>query len=168
MAFTEWARGVWREFGRREGVLAGIRKMHERVVRERAGREGLLAFKTGVGGLMELEFHVQALQMLHEVPEPNTLRALDALAAAGIIAAEDAAARGEDWLFLRRCEAAIRRMDNTGVSTLPADARGQGQVAVRLGFADRETFLGRYQAMRDRIHHWCASLPSGTRYPSGP
>jgi glutamate-ammonia-ligase adenylyltransferase len=155
-AFMAWAREVWIEWGRREDLLPGIRRMHERVVRERGG--GLLAFKTGVGGLMELEFHTQALQMRHGVWEPNMVRALDALAAAGVIGGEAAAKRGEDDLFLRRCEAVIRRVDNSSLSTLPADAEAQRQVAIRMGFAGREGFLSRYQGARESIHGWCSSL----------
>ena len=157
-AFLEWARECWAGFGRRTDLLAGIRKMHERVVRERAGREGALAFKTGVGGLMELEFHTQALQMRHAIWEPNTVRALAALAGAGVIAAQAAAGRERDYLFLRRCEAVIRRVDNSSVSTLPASAGGQGQVAIRMGFAGLEEFLARYEGAREGIHEWCTGI----------
>jgi glutamine synthetase adenylyltransferase len=132
--------------------------MHQRVVRERAGREDLLAFKTGVGGLMELEFHIQALQMRHAIWEPNTLRALAALAAARIISARAATDMEEHYLFLRRCEAVVRRVDNSSISMLPADPVAQRHVAIRMGFATSESFLTRYQAARDAIHLWCSSL----------
>jgi glutamate-ammonia-ligase adenylyltransferase len=133
--------------------------MHERVVRERAGRtEGPLAFKTGVGGLMELEFHIQALQMRHAVWEPNTLRALDSLAQARVISAGAASERAEDYLFLRRCEAVIRRADNSSLSTLPPGPAEQRQLAIRMGFPSREDFLSRYQAARDAIHAWCSRI----------
>ena len=157
-AFSAWARDTWAAFARREDVLAGIRRMHDRVVRERAGRDGSLAFKTGVGGLMELEFHTQALQMRHALWEPNTVRALVALADARVISRESATAMGAEYLFLRRCEAVIRRADNSSLSTLPPDPTGQRQVAIRMGFAGREDFLSRYQAARDAIHRWCSRL----------
>jgi glutamate-ammonia-ligase adenylyltransferase len=157
-AFATWARETWAAFGRREDILTRIRQMHERVVRERAGREGLPAFKTGVGGLMELEFHIQALQMRHALWEPNTLRALSALAAAGIIPAGGATARAEDWLFLRRCEAVVRRMENSSAATLPAGLQDQRHLALRMGFPSNEAFLGRYQGTREAIHSWCSAL----------
>jgi [glutamine synthetase] adenylyltransferase / [glutamine synthetase]-adenylyl-L-tyrosine phosphorylase len=157
-AFSSWARECWAAFGKRDDVLAGIREMHERVVRERAGRDGLLAFKTGVGGLMELEFHVQALQMRHGVWEQNTVRALSALADGGVIEPEAAAERGADYQFLRRCEAVIRRVDNSSVSTLPAMDAAQRQIAIRMGYTDRETFLTRYQGAREAIHAWCLRI----------
>jgi len=155
-AFSSWARDAWAACARRQDVLAGIRQMHERVVRERAEGEGLLAFKTGVGGLMELEFHTQALQMRHALWEPNTLRALAALAQARFISS--ATEMGEHYLFLRRCEAVIRRVDNSSVSTLPSDSAGQRQLAIRMGFAAREEFLDRYRAARAAIHDWCSRL----------
>jgi glutamate-ammonia-ligase adenylyltransferase len=156
-AFMAWAREAWADFARREDVLPGIRRMHERVVRERGGA-GALAFKTGVGGLMELEFHTQALQMRHGIWEPNTVRALASLAAAGVIGCDAAGARRDDYLFLRRCEAVIRRVDDSGLSILPAEPEGQRQVAIRMGFAGRGEFLGRYHGAREDIHGWCSSL----------
>jgi glutamate-ammonia-ligase adenylyltransferase len=157
-AFMSWAREAWAGFARREDVLPGIRQMHQRVVRERAGRTGLLAFKTGVGGLMELDFHIQALQMRHAVWESNTVRALAALAEAGVIASGAAADRAGDYLFLRRCEAVIRRVDNSSVSILPSEPAGQRQVAIRMGFSSREDFLGSYEAAREAIHTWCSGI----------
>ena len=157
-AFATWARETWAEFGRRDDVLGRIRQMHHRVVRERSGREALLAFKTGVGGLMELEFHIQALQMRHALWEPNTLRALSALAGARIIPAGDATDRAGDWLFLRKCEAAVRRMDNSGAATLPSDLPEQRHLALRMGFPSSEAFLSRCQAAREAIHAWCSAL----------
>jgi glutamate-ammonia-ligase adenylyltransferase len=132
--------------------------MHGRVLRERAGEEALLAFKTGAGGLMELEFHTQALQMRHAVWEPNTLAALAALAAEGVLSPAAATDRAADYLFLRRCEAVIRRVDNSSLSTLPPDPAGQRQVAIRMGFARREEFLAHYRAAREAIHGWCSQI----------
>jgi glutamate-ammonia-ligase adenylyltransferase len=156
--FGGWVVQKWGEIGRRVDMLREIRAMHQRVVRERAGRDGLLAFKTGVGGVMELEFHVQALQMRHGVWEQNTLRALEALAAGGVVSERDAEERSEDWIFLRRCEAVIRRVDNSSVSFLPGDEEGQRQVAKRMGFCNRENFLGRYGEVREGIHDWCMGI----------
>ncbi len=157
-AFATWARETWAAFARRGDVLPGIRLMHERVVRERAGRDGLLAFKTGVGGLMEIEFHLQALQMRHALWQPNTLRALAALAEARVIDPHAATQRGEDYLFLRRCEAVVRRVDNSSLSTLPPDPAGQRHAAIRMGFASPEAFLSRYRTAREAIHAWCSRI----------
>ena len=154
--FAAWARAAWGEFARREDALPGIRRMHERVERERAGANPLVAFKTGRGGLMELEFHTQALQMRHGIWETNTVRAIEALAGAGII--EGASEVAGEYLFLRRCEAAIRRMDNASVSVLPDEPAEQRRVGIRLGFDTRDAFLTRYRAARAAIHAWCAGI----------
>ena len=159
--FLAWGQEIWAEFGRREDVLAGIRRMHERVVRERTGKDGLLEFKTGVGGVMELEFHVQGLQMRHGIWEPNTVCALGALSEEGVTFGGEKAEICGEYLFLRRCEAVIRRGDNSSVSTLPADPEGQRQVAIRMGFANRGEFLERYGAAREAIHGWCTQFREG-------
>ena len=157
-AFSSWARETWTRFGQREDLLPGIRRMHARVVRERGGPDDLAAFKTGAGGLMELEFHIQALQMRHAIWEPNTCAAIAALAGAGVIARDDAAARRDDYLFLRRCEAVIRRADNSSISFLPPDLDSRRKVAIRLGFPGREAFLDHYRAVRAGLHAWCSDL----------
>jgi [glutamine synthetase] adenylyltransferase / [glutamine synthetase]-adenylyl-L-tyrosine phosphorylase len=157
-AFAEWARAAWSDFAKRADPLPAIREMHARVVRERSGSDPLLAFKTGIGGLMELEFHAQALQMRHTIWEPNTIHALIALAAAGVITGDDANARSADYLFLRRCEAIIRREDNSAISSLPASPIAQHHLAIRAGFASRETFLDHYRATRDAVHAWCSRI----------
>src|SRR5439155_2206704 len=81
--FAAWSRETWRRFGRRRDLFGQIRAMHARIVRERGGGDDLLEFKTGIGGLMELEFLTQALQMRHDVWETNTIRALAGLGKKG-------------------------------------------------------------------------------------
>ncbi len=156
--FAAWALEAWAEFARREDVLAGIRAMHARVVRERAGADDLLVFKPGRGGLMELEFHIQALQMRHAIWQPNTLRALDAIATAGLLDPSTATGLAAHYRFLRKCEAAIRRMDNSSISLLPADRARQRHLALRLGFPDRDHFLAACQSARVAIHAACAAI----------
>jgi glutamate-ammonia-ligase adenylyltransferase len=156
--FATLARESWREFSQRVDPMPAIREMHARVVRERAGPNPLLAFKTGIGGLMEFEFHIQGMQMRHGVWEPNTIRALDALAAAGEVTAGTVTRNREDYLFLRKCEAVIRRADNSSISSLPPEDMAQRQLGIRLGFDDRESFIARYREARESIRAWCAGL----------
>ncbi len=159
--FSEAAQRIWRRFGAREDLFAEIAAMHARIVRERAGGDDFLDFKTGAGGLMQVEFFTQAHQMRAGVWEPNTFDALTALAAAEVIPRETAALLMEHCLFLRRIESVLRRDEDTGVSKLPPDEAGQRAVALRCGFAAREDFLEAYRATRAGVRQSAAVTETG-------
>ena len=55
------------------------------------------------------------------------------------------------YLFLRRIESALRRMENSAVSKLPADEREQHFLAKRLGFASGAEFLAAYRRTTRRV-----------------
>ncbi|MBI5015808.1 MAG: bifunctional [glutamate--ammonia ligase]-adenylyl-L-tyrosine phosphorylase/[glutamate--ammonia-ligase] adenylyltransferase [Deltaproteobacteria bacterium] len=117
-----------------------IARMRERIVRE-VGREagGRVDVKAGPGGLVDVEFAVQALQLLHgwrgeALRSPNTLEALCALTAEGCLADEKAAALKEGYAFLRRVEAKLRILLDRPTDTLPAEALRLAELARGLGF----------------------------------
>ena len=117
-----------------------IARMRERIVRE-VGREagGRVDVKAGPGGLVDVEFAVQALQLLHgwrgeALRSPNTLEALCALTAEGCLADEKAAALKEGYAFLRRVEAKLRILLDRPTDTLPAEAPRLAELAWGLGF----------------------------------
>ena len=153
--FLAIARSAWSRVGRKSDLEAEIKAMHERIVQERAGGNDFTAFKTGRGGLMELEFYTQALQMRHELWENNTLNALRSLSAAGALPSENAARASASYEFLRRLEAVLRRVDDKPVSLLPHDSATQRQVARRCGEPDLEAFLARYREARETIREIC-------------
>ncbi|HZX40928.1 MAG TPA: bifunctional [glutamate--ammonia ligase]-adenylyl-L-tyrosine phosphorylase/[glutamate--ammonia-ligase] adenylyltransferase, partial [Myxococcaceae bacterium] len=93
-----------------EGAAEEIHRLRMRMEREVAGESvERLNPKTGQGGLVDVEFATQYLQLLHgtslpEVRQPGTLEALAALAARGRLRREDATELREGYLFLRRVE----------------------------------------------------------------
>ena len=128
-----------------------IRQMRRRIETERGDQQHVeWEFKTGPGGLIDVEFLVQTLQLRHGATHPqlrtaHTLAALNRLAALGLVDEDDAAQLRRHYLFLRRIETALRCVENTGVSHLPADEHEQTLLAKRLGFPDVGTFLGVYR-----------------------
>ncbi len=95
------------------GEIVHLRaRMENELAREREGRWNL---KTGRGGLVDIEFAVQYLQLLHgkgqsSLRTPNTLEALHALAEASRIGAPEARLLEEAYLFYRLLETRIRRV----------------------------------------------------------
>lgn len=96
----------------REIDLAAIRAMRERQVRQLV-RAGTFHAKLSPGGLVDLEYLTQALQLLHghksvAVRTPNTYEALSALAAIHVIAADDLPRAQAAYIFFRRLIDALR------------------------------------------------------------
>ncbi len=99
---------VW-SVGERPGFVEDVQAMRRRVERtlqsDRADRE----VKLGPGGLRDIEFAVQLLQLVHgrtdhQVRSANTLEALDQLAAGGYVGREDARHLAEAYRWLRTVE----------------------------------------------------------------
>ncbi len=99
-----------------------IRRMRRRM--EETASEGNL--KLGPGGIVDVEFLVQMLQLKHggrnlEVRTPNTLAALDALHRARCLDAADYCFFRESYHYLRTLEARLRLMNITSRNKLPED-----------------------------------------------
>jgi glutamate-ammonia-ligase adenylyltransferase len=111
-----------------------VRRIKARVERERIppGEDPQFHLKLGKGGLTDVEFTVQLLQLLHgaahpDVREPSTRKALDRLAGAGLLDADDARILGEAYEL---CERA--RNARYLVTARPGDALPTGRDAVRI------------------------------------
>lgn len=130
---------------------AAIRRMRERIETQRGDqRQVAWEFKTGPGGLMDVEFLVQALQLRHGHAHPSlrtsqTLAALNRLTALGLVEEDDSFQLRRHYLFLRRIESVLRRAENASTSRLPAGEREQALLARRLGLDGRASLLKAYE-----------------------
>ncbi|NLC57020.1 MAG: bifunctional [glutamine synthetase] adenylyltransferase/[glutamine synthetase]-adenylyl-L-tyrosine phosphorylase [Armatimonadetes bacterium] len=93
--------------------------------------------KDGYGGIRDVEFTVQLLQLLFGARCPalqtgNTLEALAALETAGLIAPEEQRAIGEAYQFLRTVEHRLQILDERAVRCLPRDPLAVERLARRL------------------------------------
>lgn len=129
-------------------------RLEEELGHERAGRYDI---KLGAGGLVDVEFAVQAQQMLHgavhDVRRTGTLEAIDALESCGAVAGEDAAQLRESYAFLRKLEQRLHVVHNTSIHLLEASAPGLVPLARRLGFTSgpgrsaADLLMDRYRAV---------------------
>jgi glutamate-ammonia-ligase adenylyltransferase len=99
-----------------------IRQMRHRLEETAAGGN----LKRGPGGIVDIEFLVQMLQLKHgrrnvRVRSPNTLVALVALARAGALPQADAEFLAQSYRFLRTVEGRLRLMNSTARDRLPED-----------------------------------------------
>ncbi|MEU9349488.1 bifunctional [glutamine synthetase] adenylyltransferase/[glutamine synthetase]-adenylyl-L-tyrosine phosphorylase [Streptomyces griseoloalbus] len=103
---------VW-QAAERENFVADVQKMRRRVVENIPAAEIDRQLKLGPGGLRDVEFAVQLLQLVHgradaSLRSGTTLDALKALAAGGYVGRADAAQLDEAYRFLRSMEHRIQ------------------------------------------------------------
>lgn len=124
----------------RQDFVADVRSMRRKVEQhvpsDRADRE----LKLGRGGLRDVEFAVQLLQMVHgrndeSVRSPSTLRALAALGDQGYVARSDASAMADSYAFLRTIEhrLQLRRLRRTHLFPATDDSRSLHILARAVG-----------------------------------
>jgi glutamate-ammonia-ligase adenylyltransferase len=106
--------------------------------------------KLGRGGLVDVEFLVQALQLVHGAAHPDVRRtstaaALAGLARVGALPAATAAALAADHRFLRRVSTALRLLGARPPDTLELAGPMPARVATALGLDSREAFLTTYR-----------------------
>ena len=116
-----------------------------RAMKERSeaitGRKGLSEreLKRGRGGIRDVEFAVQLLQLVHGRHDPSvrsatTLDALAALAEGGYVDARDATRLDDAYRFLRTVEHRLQLYDEQQTHTLPADEVARTRLARVLGY----------------------------------
>ena len=124
-----------------EDDVVEIRRIKARVDRERLpkGADPQLHLKLGRGGLADIEWTVQLLQMRHaaDVPglrTPHTLAALDAAREAGLVAGPDAQVLTEGWRTVSRVRNAVTLARGKPSDQMPSDVRERAAVAAILGY----------------------------------
>ena len=130
---------------------AGIRAVSRRRLKK-------TDLKSGLGGIRDVEFLVQGLQLLHlprtpELLTPNTLEALERLERSSILQPETAGQLASDYLFLRRVEHFLQLFEDRQVHALPPSPEAIHALAKRvIGLqADGDTFLDTLNACRERV-----------------
>jgi len=158
-----------RVWGRRADAdaLAELRSMKFRAEQEME-RRGIAEreIKRGRGGIRDIEFAVQLLQLVHGPADPAlriraTLPALHELSAAGYIGAGDGAQLALAYRFLRIVEHRLQLVEEAQVHTVPADDPARSRLARVVGLTDSsdgtalqrfDELLSRHQATVRAIH----------------
>ncbi len=127
-------------------ALDGLREMKALIAAEVQRRELAEDLKLGPGGIREVEFLVQALQLIRGGREPalrnrSLLAALSALAAAGHVAPATADRLAAAYRFLRRLENRVQMLGDQQVHALPEDPVARHRIARALDFDDAAAML---------------------------
>ncbi|MFC1708191.1 hypothetical protein ACFL59_15470, partial [Planctomycetota bacterium] len=128
-------------------AIAEVKALKRRL-ESRARQRPFFDLKSGEGGIRDIEFTVQFLQLLHggELPEVHataTLAAIAGLAATGCLDPPDGERLSQAYVFLRTVEHRIQAFTMRQTHALPDDPDERGDVACRMGYggaAAREEF----------------------------
>jgi glutamate-ammonia-ligase adenylyltransferase len=126
------------------GEIQGIKALKRRIEHQ-AFRDGTsdTEVKTGVGGIRDVEFTIQFLQLLNggdlpEVRQRNTLKAMQALAQVGCLTDQEFGILGDTYRFLRRVEHRLQLMCDLQTHRLPDSDDELRRLAQRMGYGDEE------------------------------
>ena len=129
-----------------EGILREVAAMKDRIENEvvKAG-ELDRNVKLGHGGIREIEFVAQTLQLLHAGKIPflqgsQTLPILEKLVQYELLDAEEARSLTNAYVFLRDVEHRLQMEDNQQTHTISVSKTAQTRLAALMGFASLEKF----------------------------
>ena len=129
---------VWRA-AERENFVVDVQAMRRRVELHVPAKQAARQLKLGAGGLRDVEFSVQLLQLVHGRIDPrlrtgNTLEGLEALSAHGYVGRDDAAELDQAYRFLRALEHRIQLNQLRRTHVVPDAAADLRRLGRTFGF----------------------------------
>ena len=144
-------------------ALDGLREMKAGIAAEVARKEMFDDIKRGAGGIREIEFFAQALQLIRGGREPalrerRLLPALRALMAGGQVTEGDGQDLIAAYRYLRRLENRLQMLRDAQTHSLPTDALDRLRIATGLGYANWDELLAELNVQRQRVSAEFAAL----------
>ncbi|WP_419419050.1 bifunctional [glutamate--ammonia ligase]-adenylyl-L-tyrosine phosphorylase/[glutamate--ammonia-ligase] adenylyltransferase [Legionella sp. D16C41] len=138
--------------------LRSMKAMIEREVQLNPARDDI---KRGFGGIREIEFIVQSLQLIRggrlpRLQQTNLLKALTILKEEKLFSR--VAILKQAYLFLRKLENCLQSENDQQVHALPTDSIKQAKIALAMGFSSWEPLLKVLQRFRKIIRHLFLSI----------
>lgn len=138
-------------------AIESLRRMKQLIEQENRRRNRRDNIKLGAGGIREVEFIVQTLQLIRggripQLQQPAILKALPELVTQELLSTAQVKQLQQDYLWLRQVEQALQGIDDKQTQTLPADELGQQQLLASLGRDNWPTLLAEIEHAMQRIH----------------
>jgi glutamate-ammonia-ligase adenylyltransferase len=123
------------------GVFESLRDMKALIEREVSRRDLDQHLKLGTGGIREIEFIVQSMQLVRggsdrRLQRAALLEALPLLEDSKLVSAADIAELQQAYLMLRKAENALQMMRDEQAHTLPDNELDRARLSVNMGLAD--------------------------------
>ena len=154
------------------GVIESLRDMKALIAREVSRRELDQHLKLGRGGIREIEFIVQSMQLVRggsdrRLQNASLLEVLPMLAGSKLMSAADIVELTDAYLVLRKAENALQLVRDEQTHSLPDAPLDRARVSVNMGLADWPAVNACIESARDRVARQFDALLSGSP-DSGP
>jgi glutamate-ammonia-ligase adenylyltransferase len=138
-AFTDLVQPMVWTVAERDGFVGDVQAMRRRVLDHIPSHEAERQLKLGSGGLRDVEFAVQLLQLVHgradaRIRPPTTLSALAELTRRGYIGREDGEAMHAAYAFLRTLEHRIQLHQLRRTQVVPEDEEARRRLGRSMGY----------------------------------
>ncbi len=154
------------------GVFESLREMKALISRDVQRRDRMGSLKLGVGGIREIEFIVQAFQLVRggqdgALRQQSLLKVLPLLGGARLLPADAVRDLGRAYDFLRVLENRVQMLDDAQTHDLPADSLQRERIAVGAGFAGVPEMEAALAAQRALVSQHFAALFTDSTAPAG-
>jgi glutamate-ammonia-ligase adenylyltransferase len=138
------------------GVFESLREMKEMIAREVARRDLQDNVKLGPGGIREIEFVVQSLQLIRggserRLQNPSLLQVLPLLEGSKLLSGAAVNELQDSYRFLRRVENRLQMARDAQTHNLPEDPLERSRLAAAMGHADWSSLQGALDPVRSRV-----------------
>ncbi len=152
------------------GVFESLREMKTLIEREMQRRELADHVKLGPGGIREIEFIVQALQLTRggrdqRLQTPSLLAALACLGESQLLPPEAVSELRAAYVYLRRLENRLQMLADAQVHSLPVEPVARERLALATGARDWAALMQELDAHRARVSRHFRLLVQGGAEP---
>jgi glutamate-ammonia-ligase adenylyltransferase len=145
------------------GAIGALRDLKQMIAKEVRRKDIEHNIKLGEGGIREVEFIAQALQILHGgrdqgLQTPALLKVLPYLVKQDYLSAQEVDELREAYLLLRRTEHALQAVNDEQTQLLPKDEMSRTRIALMVGFASWQELDTRLWEVRKNVHRSFVAL----------
>ena len=144
-------------------VFDGLAGLKQKIDSQAKSGKMRVNIKVGQGGIREIEFFVQAFQILkggrnHQLQNTEIFACFEALEQHEIVDSETIQKLREAYCFLRLLENRIQMYNDQQTHDLPESLQQQARIAATMNFSDWGALLAKLQQHRDRVSFYFSEL----------
>jgi glutamate-ammonia-ligase adenylyltransferase len=148
------------------GVFESLREMKALIVREVARRDLEQDLKLGMGGIREIEFIVQSMQLVRggsdrRLQNASLLEVMPLLAGAKLLSSAEIAQLADAYRVLRKAENALQIIRDEQTHSIPHDPVDRARLCSNMGISDWPEALARIESARGSVARQFAGLLFG-------
>jgi glutamate-ammonia-ligase adenylyltransferase len=138
------------------GVFESLREMKALIAREVARRDLEQDLKLGMGGIREIEFIVQSLQLVRggsdrRLQNPALLDVIPMMAGSKLLSSAEISQLTDAYLVLRKAENALQMIRDEQIHAIPTDPTDRDRLALNMGSPHWPAAIARIDAARQTV-----------------